>query len=370
MSLVHAAATIINAELLATLTTMSDSSDDELPVGSRGAQFFSDNLAAGVSEQWDRLTHGEFGRYTSGRSVDTKDPQPSHRLATATPDAGRLAAAAADRSLDGARALMGEDWTNRLAALLPRGWVMGPCAGGRDGPVVGAAAALEPFEPPCFDRLEATWIHQIDFSRNHEDGALVDVRLVAVNEDDGVVDCTHGSEQDLQWNATPPSSCITEIVLRAFGDRILSWRVYYDDGGSIPYNRVSGDHTYTDDPNYSFALPRLTAPPGLAIRSFYGLIKRQKFLGNSFECFIAGLGVIYGPRKAAAWSPHTTYRFADASVARARAVQELATRPGRAARVLTRNMRPNHRECPANPLRRLPEAVLAMVLAFAVPLFE
>lgn len=145
MSLVHAAASIINAELLATLAAMSDSSDDELPVDSRGAQFFSDNLAARVNEQWDRLTHGEFGRYTSGRSVDTKDPQPSHRLATATPDAGRLAAAAADRSLDSARALMGEDWTNRLASLLPRGWAMGPCAGGRDGPVVRAAADLERF---------------------------------------------------------------------------------------------------------------------------------------------------------------------------------------------------------------------------------
>ena len=43
---------------------------------------------------------------------------PSRLLETAEPSPERLRAAAADTSLERARAIMGETWTNRLAALL------------------------------------------------------------------------------------------------------------------------------------------------------------------------------------------------------------------------------------------------------------
>merc|ERR1712138_354562 len=68
-------------------------------------------------------------------------------MLTATPAPGRLEAAAADRNLDEARAKCGTAWTNRLAALLPDGWRLGPCVGVGDG---------ERFEPPCFDSIECT----------------------------------------------------------------------------------------------------------------------------------------------------------------------------------------------------------------------
>ena len=78
--------------------------------------------------------------------------RPSRLMLTGTPAPGRLEAAAADTSLDEARALCGTAWTNRLAALLPDGWRLGPCVGVGDG---------ERFEPPCFDRLECTSLRGI-----------------------------------------------------------------------------------------------------------------------------------------------------------------------------------------------------------------
>ena len=51
---------------------------------------------------------------------------PSRLLETAEPSPERLRAAAADTSLERARGIMGETWTNRLAALLPAGWRLGP----------------------------------------------------------------------------------------------------------------------------------------------------------------------------------------------------------------------------------------------------
>ena len=73
--------------------------------------------------------------------------RPSRLMLTATPAPGRLEAAAANKDLDEARALCGTAWTNRLAALLPDGWRLGPCVGVGDG---------ERLEPPCFDKLEST----------------------------------------------------------------------------------------------------------------------------------------------------------------------------------------------------------------------
>ena len=46
---------------------------------------------------------------------------PSRLLETAEPNPERLRAAAADKSLDSVREIMGETWTNRMAALLPAG---------------------------------------------------------------------------------------------------------------------------------------------------------------------------------------------------------------------------------------------------------
>ena len=45
--------------------------------------------------------------------------RPSRLMMSATPAPGRLEAAAADPNVRQARYLMGEAWTNRLAALLP-----------------------------------------------------------------------------------------------------------------------------------------------------------------------------------------------------------------------------------------------------------
>ena len=71
---------------------------------------------------------------------------PSRLLETAEPSPERLRAAAADTTLHRARRIMGTAWTNRLAALLPAGWRLGPCYGKREG---------LPFDPPCFDSSSA-----------------------------------------------------------------------------------------------------------------------------------------------------------------------------------------------------------------------
>ena len=89
----------------------------------------------------------------------------------------------------------------------------------------------------------------------------------------------------------------------------------------------------------------IQAPPGSAIRNFYGRVK--KHCGRYFE--VCCLGVVFGPRAAAVWRPGTPVRFSDAATARARAVLTLADGEG--------------------PLGRLPEVLVHLVLAFAIDLF-
>lgn len=82
--------------------------------------------------------------------------RPSRRMMIEKPEPDRLATVAADRGLDRVRALMGTSWTNRLAALLPEGWILGGCVGDDDG------GRAERFEPPSFDRLECTRLCQVE----------------------------------------------------------------------------------------------------------------------------------------------------------------------------------------------------------------
>jgi len=89
----------------------------------------------------------------------------------------------------------------------------------------------------------------------------------------------------------------------------------------------------------------IEAPPGSAIRNFYGRVK--KHCGRYFE--VCCLGVVFGPATAAVWRPGTPVRFSDAATARARAVIDLADGEG--------------------PLGRLPEVLVHLVLAFAIDLF-
>ena len=92
----------------------------------------------------------------------------------------------------------------------------------------------------------------------------------------------------------------------------------------------------------------IEAPPGSAIRNFYGRVKKHRIAtGLYFE--VCCLGFVFGPQTAAVWRPGTSVRFSDAATARARAIIDLADGDG--------------------PLGRLPEVLVHLVLAFAINLF-
>ena len=84
--------------------------------------------------------------------------RPSRLMLTGTPAPGRLEAAAADRDLDEARALCGTAWTNRLAALLPDGWRLGPCVGVGDGENGSNRRASTAFKAPRSFRYINCWV--------------------------------------------------------------------------------------------------------------------------------------------------------------------------------------------------------------------
>jgi len=106
--------------------------------------------------------------------------RPSRLMLTATPAQGRLEAAAADTSspFRQARYLMGTAWTDRLAALLPDGWRLGPCVGKGEG---------ERFEPLCFDRLECTALRGISKAGHGQYARHLTLNFLVENEDDGHV---------------------------------------------------------------------------------------------------------------------------------------------------------------------------------------
>ena len=262
--------------------------------------------------------------------------RPSRLMLTATPAPGRLEAAAADRNLDEARALCGTAWTNRLAALLPDGWRLGPCVGVGDG---------ERFEPPCFDRIESTQLVSLHrlllFSR-----FLLDFRFQ--NEDEGrVVLAEPGDLDGRGWQ---------DFALRP-GEHLASMSCGYPffrpDGmfASLLFGTTAGRstpnftrHQLRQDIEYRF----IEAPPGSAIRNFYGRVKKHQ-IATCLYFEVCCLGVVFGPRAAAVWRPGTSVRFSNAATARARAVIALADGDG--------------------PLGRLPEVLVHLVLAFAINLF-
>ena len=260
-------------------------------------------------------------------------------MLTATPAPGRLEAAAADRNLDEARALCGTAWTNRLAALLPDGWSLGPCCGDGDG---------ERLEPPCFDRIQCTKFVAIGGTPSHEDGSPplsgLRVNFVFQNEDEGRL-VLRGHE-----------SLINEFALRP-GEHLASMFCGYPGfrRGGMFCSLIFGTTAGRSTPNFTPRRLRqdgpqrfIQAPPGSAIRNFYGRVKKHRIAtGLYFE--VCCLGVVFGPPTAAVWRPGTPVRFSDAATARARAVIDLADGEG--------------------PLGRLPEVLVHLVLAFAIDLF-
>ena len=256
--------------------------------------------------------------------------RPSRLMLTGTPAPGRLEAAAAE-NLDEARALCGTAWTNRLAALLPDGWRLGPCVGVGDG---------ERFEPPCLDRLECTYLRGI---KRQGDG------IFSLQMNNRIINST------LSFKAT-----LNFLVQNEDEGRILLGRK--DHWGEDHFALRPGEHftlfryskyvmhfettagrlrTYGREDREPDRI--IEAPPGLVIRSFYGRARRQPD-GLHVCC----LGLVYGP-PTAVWRPDTRVRFADAATERARAVIALADGGG--------------------PLGRLPEVIVHLVLAFAIDLF-
>jgi len=250
--------------------------------------------------------------------------RPSRLMLTATPAPGRLEAAAADTSLDEARALCGTSWTNRLAALLPDGWHLGPCVGAGEG---------ERFEPPCFDRIESTSLCAINkqgggshsLARNFNYATL---RFLVQNEDEGRI--TLGGPYDY-WETRFTLRPGEHFVLFRYSKYVLHFETTA--GRFRTYGSVR-------------QLDRIIeAPPGLVIRSFYGRARRDS---DGLHVGTYCLGLVYGP-PTAVWRPGTPVRFSDAATARARAVLALADGEG--------------------PLGRLPEVLVHLVLAFAIDLF-
>ena len=264
--------------------------------------------------------------------------RPSRLMMSATPAPGRLEAAAADTNVRQARYLMGEAWTNRLAALLPDGWRLGPCVGKGEG---------ERFEPLCFDRLECTYLRGISKAGHGQYARHLTLNFLVENEDDGHVEhgqyevdggwCPHGTVNTF---ALCPGEHLTSMLCRFPGQSV------YHSPLSVSFMTTAGREAtlkarqYEGYPSSRFMME---APPGLVIRSFYG-----RGRGSTPYVKTCALGVIYGP-PTAVWRPGTPVRFSDAATARARAVIALADGEG--------------------PLGRLPEVLVHLVLAFAINLF-
>ena len=283
---------------------------------------------------------------------------PSRLLETAEPSPERLRAAAADTTLHRARRIMdhGDAWTNRLAALLPAGWRLGPCYGKREG---------IPFDPPCFDRLECTRVRSVGavwkLGPSGSEGYRFSV--LVQNEDEGVVEGCCVRVGNYELNDT--------FVLEP-GEHVHSLEVnpsHRDDDMCIALCRL--DFTSTEGQFESFWNPSPLhgeadgqsysadhCRPGEVIRTFYGRVKtvapdkwsRMQGLHQDYRILCA-LGVVYGPGADTAWSPRAPERFSDAATARVDAVLALAS-------------------ADRGPLSRLPEVVVHHVLGFAIALFK
>ena len=263
--------------------------------------------------------------------------RPSRLMLTATPAPGRLEAAAADRNLDEARALCGTAWTNRMAALLPDGWSLGPCVGVGDG---------ERFEPPCFDKIECTRLVSLH-SLNNGLGSRLMLNFRFQNEDDGL-----GRELSANEFALRPGEHLASMFCRHHGLR-RDGRI-----NGLLFDTTAGRSTPDITTRRRQDGPQrfIGAPPGSVIRNFYGRVKKHRVGSGDHPLIqnplllleICCIGVVFGP-PTAVWRPGTPVRFSDAATARARAVLALADGDG--------------------PLGRLPEVLVHLVLAFAIDLF-
>ena len=270
-----------------------------------------------------------------------------------TPALGRIEAAAADPSLDSARAKLGTAWTNRLAALLPDGWRVGPCHG--VAPRLsnsGEPFDDTPFAPFCLDRIECTQIRQVAakwVSNNTYEG--VQLSVVAYNEDEGITyQCGTrvGIEESDTFSVAPEHLRSVQCTLDRRNNHIRKLR--FEDTSGVKSRAFGCDE--------HISLRRspleIAAPPGLVIRNFYGSRMRVDKYSRELEAYetyiiVCSLGVIFGP-PIAVWRPCTPVRFSDAATARVDAVLALAS----ASR---------------GPLSRLPEVVVHHVLGFATSLF-
>ena len=285
---------------------------------------------------------------------------PSRLLETAEPSPERLRAAAADTSLERARAIMGETWTNRLAALLPAGWRLGPCYGNSEG---------EPFDPPCFDRLECTRVRSVGAVWKLGPSASQGWRFSVLvrNEDEGVVEgcCVRVHKYELNDTfVLEPGEHVESLEVDAV-TRIGHRNDYHCAAlCGLHFGSTEGQFESFENPSphlgeayeQSYATDHCRA--GEVIRTFYGRVKtvapdkwsRMQGLHQDYRILCA-LGVVYGPEADTAWSPRAPERFSDAATARVDAVLALAS-------------------ADRGPLSRLPEVVVHHVLGFAITLFK
>ena len=312
-------------------------------VACRGKMSKIDGLMDDLEASYEALT-----RAIEASRLSAPPPRcaPSRLLETAEPSPERLRAAAADTRLVCVREIMGVAWTNRVAALLPAGWRLGPCHGTREG---------EPFAPPCFDRLECTRVRSVGavwkLGPKRSQGYRFSV--LVRNEDEGVVEgcCVRVGNYELNDTfVLEPGEHVSGIALN-LGIRDFSIRelgVTSDRGQIEHFTGGGGD----------FRDAKMGFHPTLAVRSFYGRVKtvapdkwsRMQGLHQNYRILCA-LGVVYGPGADTAWSPRAPERFSDAATARANAVLALAS-------------------ADRGPLSRLPEVVVHHVLGFAISLFK
>mmetsp|Transcript_14867 Transcript_14867/g.44340 ORF Transcript_14867/g.44340 Transcript_14867/m.44340 type:complete len:290 (-) Transcript_14867:6-875(-) len=201
--------------------------------------------------------------------------RPSRRMMIEKPEPDRLATVAADRGLDRVRALMGTSWTNRLAALLPEGWILGGCVGDDDG------GRAERFEPPSFDRLECTRLCQVDFEHQGLTGPLVGLRMLVRNADEGRVEVRAGEEtdpEDYYRERTRVSIDPGEYLyglegVGATGICIFSLTAVKTNISdcAVPVERIPSRAPRTSPDDSIDLLPPQRS--GLVVRSFYGRVK-------------------------------------------------------------------------------------------------
>ena len=309
----------------------------------RGKMSEIDGLMDDLDASYEALT-----RAIEASRLSAPPPRcaPSRLLETAEPSPERLRAAAADTELHGVRRIMGAAWTNRMAALLPDGWRLGPCHGIPEG---------EAFEPPCFDRLECTRVRSVGAVWKLGPSASQGWRFSVLvrNEDEGVVEgcCVRVGNYELNDEfKLKPGEHVLGVDLNLGGDgSILELPYIVSDRGQT--QNFAGGGVASREFEIGFH-------PTLVIRSFYGRVKtvapdkwsRMQGLHQNYRILCA-LGVVYGPGADTAWSPRAPERFSDAATARANAVLALAS-------------------ADRGPLSRLPEVVVHHVLGFAIALFK